>query len=86
MLAVANFIILGLLGGVVNVLLWAKTWRDLTGFESVRYIALGTITGYVYTFLYSEWGYPNAVMCFVAGYMAPDFIQGIVEKLKRKKE
>ena len=86
MLAVANFIILGLLGGACNVLLWAEAWRDLAGFESMRYIVLGMITGYIYTFLHSEWGYPNAAMCFVAGYMAPDFIQGIVEKLKRKME
>jgi len=81
---IVNFIVLGLLGGFTNVLLWSKTWQDFKSLESIRYIVLGAIIGYLYTFLHSDYNFPNFVMTFVAGYMGPDFIQGILERFKKR--
>jgi len=80
---VMNFIVLGLLGGFANVLLWSKGWKDFTSLESCRYLVLGAIIGYLYTYLHSDYNFPNFVMTFVAGYMGPDFIQGILERFKK---
>ena len=81
---ILNFAAMGFLGGLAYVLLWATEWKDLKTLESFRHIVIGAIVGYVYTHLHSDWGYPNAVMCFVAGYFGVDFIQGLVEKVRKK--
>jgi len=76
-------VVLGLLGGSANVLLWAQGWSDLKAFKSARQIIIGAIVGYVYSFLHSDYGFPNYVMSFVAGYMGTDFLQGIIERFKK---
>lgn len=77
-----HFIVMGLLGGLAYVLVWAKGWDDLKSFHAVRRLILGAVIGYVYNFLYSDWSFPNMVMSFVAGYMGTDFIEAIVKKFK----
>jgi len=76
-------VVLGLLGGSANVLLWAQGWNDLKTFKSARQVIIGAIVGYVYSFLHSDYGFPNYVMSFVAGYMGTDFLQGIIERFKK---
>jgi len=78
-----EFVVLGLLGGTANVFLWAQGWQDLKAFKSARQIIIGAIVGYVYSFLHSDYGFPNYVMSFVAGYMGTDFLQGIIERFKK---
>jgi len=74
---------MGLLGGVANVILWAQDWNDLKQFKSFRQIVIGGIVGFVYTYLHSEYAFPNMVMAFVAGYMGTDALQGIIERFKK---
>ena len=81
---IVYFIILGLLGGVARVLMWSKNWEEVKQYSSVRHMILGGIIGYLYQFLYSDYAFPNFVMTFVAGYMGADFIEGIIEKVRKK--
>jgi len=86
MIATLHFILMGFLGAVAYILIWAKAWKDVKAFESVRHLIIGAIIGYVYYVAYSEYDFPNLLMCFIAGYMGPDAIAGLIEKLKPKKE
>lgn len=78
------FVVLGLFGGFARVLIWSKSWEEVKQYSSVRHIILGGIIGFLYQFLYSEHAFPNFVMSFVAGYMGTDFIEGLIEKFKKK--
>jgi len=75
---------LGMAGGIAHVFIDAKSWEDVKKFSSVRQIVIGAIVGGVYSFLHSDYGFPNFVMTFVSGYAGIDFIQGLAEKLKNK--
>lgn len=80
-----NFIVLGLLGALVYVILWSKTYADLLSYSSFRHVIVGSVVGYVYSILYSDYGFPDFIMCFVAGYMGPDFIEALIEKMRPTK-
>jgi len=70
------------LGAVVYVLLEAKKWRDLMRFKSVRHIIIGIVVGYVYSILYTEYNYPNLIMCFVCGFFGTSFIESVVRRFR----
>jgi len=78
------FVVLGILGGVTNVIIGAESWEDLKKFSAFKRTIIGGIVGFLYRFLYSDYGFPNFVMTFVAGYMGTDFILAIIEKFKKK--
>jgi len=75
---------LGTAGGIAHVFIDAKKWEDVKAFGSVRQIVIGAIVGGLYTFLHSDYGFPNFVMTFVTGYMGTDFLQGLIDKLRKK--
>ncbi len=77
---------MSVLGAVANVLLWAKSWRDLTGFEAAKCILLGAIVGILYYVLRVEHGFPDSAVSFAVGYSAKDMIEALVEKLKPKQQ
>jgi len=77
------FTILGLLGGLTHTVLVAKRWTDWKRYSTWRHIFIGAIIGFVYFHAWSDWNYPNSVMCFVAGYMGPSFIQNLISRVKR---
>ncbi len=82
-----NFIItvaMSTLGSIANVLIWAKTWRDLTEFDAVKSLALGVIIGVFYYVLRVEHGFPDNAVSFAVGYSAKDMIEALVEKFKPK--
>lgn len=79
------FLVLGLLGGIANVLLWAESWSDLKRYDAFRRVIIGGIVGILYFFLYSEYNFPNCIMSFVAGYCGTDFIQAVVSKFRRER-
>jgi len=79
-----SFILLGILGACAYIIMWAKGFEDLKTYASFRHVVVGVIIGYVYSILHSDYGFPDFVMCFVAGYMGPDFIEALVEKMKPK--
>lgn len=83
-LTLLYFTVLGLIGGVTHVIVDAEKWEDLKHFSSFKKSVVGAVCGFIYSFLYSEYDFPNTVMTFIAGYAGTDFILGIVEKVKKK--
>ena len=77
-----HFIFMGFLGGVLYILIRAKRKRDLYKFDSIKHLIIGAIIGYIYSILYSEYNFPNSIMCLVAGYMGADFIKALVERFR----
>jgi uncharacterized membrane protein YeaQ/YmgE (transglycosylase-associated protein family) len=78
-----HFVLLGLLGAIIYVLVWAKSWDDLKKFESIRHLILGPIIGYIYSILVNNYSYPDLIMTVVAGYFGVDFIEALVERFKK---
>jgi len=77
------FILVGALGGLTYVFMIAVSWKDFMEFNSHKRIILGAIIGFIYFYLHSDWGYPNAVMTWVSGYMGPTFVDQLIEKRKK---
>jgi len=75
---VTVFIINAVIGAFVNVLIHAKSWRDITKFSAVKSLVTGGIAGYVYYYLVTEHGFPDGLMAFVVGYTAHDFFDWLV--------
>jgi len=81
---VAVSVALGTAGGIAHVFIDAKSWGDVKKFSSVRQIVIGAIVGGLYTFLHSDYGFPNFVMTFISGYAGIDFLEGIIDKFRKK--
>lgn len=75
------FGLLGLLGALLRVWLWARGWQQLRAFESVRHLVVGFLSGIVYWFLHARLGFPDGVMAIVVGYFGSDLIHGIMKRL-----
>lgn len=75
-----QFVLLGFLGGLAYALLKSEDWADLIKFSLARRLIVGTIVGYLYNILYSNYDFPNMIMCFVSGYAGVEFIEGLVHK------
>jgi len=76
------FGLLGLLGAVLYVWVWAKGWAQLTGFKAVKHMVVGFLSGVVYWFLYMRLGFPDGAMAIVVGYFGTDLIEGIMKRLR----
>lgn len=83
-ITLVTYILMGLLGGSTDVIINASGWDDLKTFSAFRRTVIGAVVGFIYMFLHTDYGFPNFVMTFVAGYAGTDFIQGLAEKLKKK--
>ena len=83
---VIYFMFLGLLGGVTYVIINSKGWSDFTSFDSCKRYVIGLVTGFIYDGLYSEYNFPNFIMCWVAGYMGITFIEGIINRFTEEEE
>lgn len=70
-------------GAVMYVLVNAESWDDFKKFESLKHILLGPFIGFFYNLLYSDYSFPNAVMCVVAGYSGAGFIIWVIELLRK---
>ena len=79
---IAYFVFLGYIGSVAYVFIRSDEWEDLTTFDSIKRFLLGGISGYIYQLLYSNYDFPNSVMCIVSGYMGVDFILAVINKFK----
>ena len=77
------FLFAGALGGLTYVFMIAEGWGIFKEFSSQKRIILGGIVGFMYFYLHSDWGYPNAVMTIVSGYAGPTFIDQFMEKRKK---
>jgi len=80
MLEMYGFIFSGFLGGVLYILCWSKSVKELKEFNNLKRIVVGAIIGYIYFFLHSDYNFPNGIMALVAGYMGTDFIEALVER------
>lgn len=77
------FIFLGLLGGVTYIFINSDSIDDLITFEAFKKYIVGGIAGLLYFILYSDYGFPNSIMCFVSGYSGTSFIKGLIDKLRK---
>jgi len=77
---IAQFILMGFLGGVAYILVWKIKDR----YEIARHSIVGGIVGFLYYYLYSQKGFPDLIMAFVSGYFGIDFIEGLIERRRAK--
>jgi len=75
-------ITLSTLGAFANVILWAKSYKDIKSFEAVRTLTLGLIIGVVWYFMRVEHNVPDSVVSFVVGYSGKDIIDALIQKFK----
>jgi len=78
-----HFTFMGFLGATLYVLVWAKSFRDLKSYEAFRTLVVGAIVGYIYALLYGNYNFPDSIMAVVAGYFGVDFVEAIMERLRR---
>jgi len=70
----------GIIGALLNVLMWSNSIQDLKSFNAIKILLIGSITGYIYWWAHSEYNLPDGLMGIVAGYTSEDFIEWILEK------
>jgi hypothetical protein len=75
-----GFIFSGFLGGLLYILCWSKTAKELKDYKNIKRLGIGAIIGYIYFFLHSDYNFPNSIMSLIAGYMGVDFIESLVER------
>jgi len=78
---ILSFAFMGFLGGVAYVSLW----RIKKPYEIGRYIILGTIVGFLYFFLHTEYRFPNSIMAFVSGFASEAFLHRVSEWSESRK-
>ncbi len=78
------FVVLGLVGGVIHIMVDAEKWADLKKFSAFKRSVIGALCGFLYFFLFSDHDFPNAIMTIAAGYIGTDFIKGIIERIRKK--
>ena len=77
------FVVMGTFGATLYIIVNAESWKDFTKFDSLKHILLGPFIGFFYNILYSDYSFPNTVMCIVAGYSGSGFILWIMDLLKK---
>ena len=78
------FVVLGVVGSVAYVLTNSESYADFFKFDSVRRYIVGAVVGGIYDLLYSDYGFPNSIMCILAGYSGIHFLEGLIERFKDK--
>jgi prepilin signal peptidase PulO-like enzyme (type II secretory pathway) len=79
-------VLMAVLGSFANVLMWIKSWEELTSFEASRTVLIGFVVGVLWYFMRVEHGVPDSVVTFVVGYTAKDVIEAVVERFKPRVE
>lgn len=80
---VALFAFMGFLGALAYRLAWSRSFEELRGYESLRHLALGPLVGLVYYHLHTDYGFPDKVMTFVAGWAGADFLEAFISRVRR---
>jgi len=78
----AHFLLMGLLGSLLYVLVWSRSWAELVSYTSFRHVACGLIFSAIYFVLWSEYTFPNLIMCLIFSYFGPDLVEAFMERLK----
>ena len=80
------FMAMGFIGGLLYVIVSADSWDDFTKFDSLKRLALGPCSGFIYALLYSEYNFPNSLMAVASGWLGTDFIIKMMEKFSPGEE
>ena len=80
------FVFLGVIGAAACALRSSSSYKELGAFVNVQRVLMGAIMGFIYYFLWSDYDFPNTVMCILAGYTGTDVLDGIIEKYREKKK
>jgi len=81
-IAVLYYVLVALLGGIAFVFFESKSWEDLRKYKNARHLVLSAIAGFVWYLFHSEWGFPNAVVAFLAGWFGPTFIESMMRRVR----
>jgi hypothetical protein len=76
-------VVLAVLGGMGYVFFW-RLYENVK--EAARHLVLAAIAGVIYAILRSEHGFPDLIVTMIVGWWAPDFLSGLAERMKPKKE
>ena len=76
----AYFVALGVIGAIAYVLTNSESYADFFKFDSVRRYLIGAVVGGIYDILYSDYSFPNGIMCIIAGYSGTHFLEGLIER------
>ena len=79
------FIVLGFVGAIAYVLVNSESYADFFKFDSVKRYIVGIVVGGIYDILYSDYNFPNSIMCIVAGYSGIHFIESVIERFTSTK-
>jgi len=82
---VALFVVNAVIGSLLNVLMWCKSWEELKGWEAVKTVLIGAIVGYIYWWGHQEHGFPDGLMSILVGYSSKDFIEWVMTRIIWKK-
>ena len=77
------FMMMGLFGSVLYVLVQSKGWDDFLTFEAWKRYILGPFSGLFYNYLHSDYNFPNSVMSIVFGYFSIDLIPWVMGALRK---
>jgi len=80
------FMLMGLIGGFLHVIINADGFDSLTTFSSLKRLILGPCSGFIYSLLYSEYNFPNSLMAIASGWLGTDFIIKIMLKFSPEEE
>jgi flagellar biosynthesis protein FliR len=81
--AIATFVTLGALGGLLRLLVHTGTLAEALTYANSKWIVVGAISGLSYYFLYADYGFPNSFIAIVVGYAGADFIEAASRKASR---
>jgi len=79
---VLYYVLVALVGGIMFIFFESRTWEDLRRYRNVRHLVLAAGAGFLWYLFHSEWGWPNAVVAFLAGWTGPTFIESMVKRLR----
>jgi len=68
----------GLLGAVLYILVWKVKEK----YEFLRHSIVGTVMGYFFFLLHSQYAFPNLIMATVFGYFGIDIAERVFEVLR----
>jgi len=79
-----HFLLMGLAGSLLYVIVHSKSWAELLSYASFRHMVCGLVFSMIYYMLWSEYAFPNLFMCLVFSYFGPDLIESFMQRLREK--
>lgn len=83
---IITYLLNGMIGALVNILISSKNIYEIREYEKLRTLILGLIAGYVYYHLHFEYNLPNSFMTIVFGYFSNDVFEKLFNRLRSRIE